>query len=78
MDNYFYQCKSCLFRVLVKTRFGHHEAALLVTPVLFLECLLWFNCIIIPVEKDDEIEKYRGTNRKLTRMELEQISNNLE
>ena len=49
-----------------------------VTPVLFLECLLWFNCIIIPVEKDDEIEKYRGTNRKLTRMELEQISNNLE
>lgn len=78
MDNYFYQCKSCLFRVLVNTRFGHHEAVLLVTPVLFLECLLWFNCIIIPVEKDDEIEKYRGTNRKLTRMELEQISNNLE
>ena len=78
MDNYFYQCKSCLFGALVNTRFGHHEAVLLVTPVLFLECLLWFNCIIIPVEKDDEIEKYRGTNRKLTRMELEQISNNLE
>ena len=54
------------------------SAVLLVTLVLFLECLLWFNCIIIPVEKDDEIEKYRGTNRKLTRMELEQISNNLE
>ena len=66
------------FNYIFITRFGHHEAVLLMTPVLFLECLLWFNCIIIPVEKDDEIEKYRGTNRKLTRMELEQISNNLE
>jgi len=53
----------------------------MVTPIYISECLLWFKCILIPIEKEDEIEKSQDAHlseKYLTRMELEQISNNLE